>query len=93
MIKAEAAVQVAQLQQSIQGTQYENLLATRNNTPSLSVFQSATSATNNRKSNLELYVVGGIIAGLVLGAALATLLANRRAIRAARADALAGTSA
>jgi hypothetical protein len=84
VIKAEAAVQTAQLLQSIQGTQYQNLLATRQNTPSLHMFQSAASATSNRTSNLELYIAGGLIAGLVLGAALATLMANRKAIRAAR---------
>jgi capsular polysaccharide biosynthesis protein len=84
VVRAQSQVQVAQLMLNIQGTQYQNLLDTRHNTPTLTMFQSATSATDNRKSSLELYVVGGVIAGLVIGAALATLLANRKAIKASR---------
>ena len=86
LLKATVATQVAELHQTTLATQYESLLATQNNAPRLSVFQSAVGATTNHASNLEIYVFGGVVAGLLIGAASATLLANRRRWRDARLD-------
>lgn len=85
LVQADVAMQIAQLNESTLAAQYQSLVGTQQNTPALSLFEAAATATSNRKSNLELYVFGGVIAGLVLGAALATLVANRELVRNARA--------
>ncbi len=84
VVAADAQVQEAELMANVLGNQYQNLFATRQNTPTVNLFQSATAASGNRTSNLEIYVFGGVVAGLLIGAALATLIANRRAILAGR---------
>jgi hypothetical protein len=86
LMKATVATQVAQLHLTTLASQYQSALATQNNAPTLSVFQSAGGATTNHASNLEIYVFGGAVAGLLIGAALATLLANRKTWRQARFD-------
>ncbi len=83
--QAAAATQAAQLHVTTLANQYQSLQAAQQSAPTLSVFESAASATSNRTSNLEIYVFGGVVAGLVIGAALATLIANRRTWRTAPA--------
>ncbi len=83
VVAAQEKVQIAQLMANVQANQFQGALVTQQNLPTLTMFRSASSASSNRTSNLELYAFGGAIAGLVIGVALATLLANRRAARAA----------
>jgi hypothetical protein len=85
LLQAAAATQIAQLHETTLANQYQGLQAAQQNAPTLSVFESAPGASSNRKSNLEIYVFGGVVAGLLIGAALATLLANRRTWRTAGA--------
>jgi hypothetical protein len=86
LLKAIVATQVAQLHQSTLASQYQSLLATQSNSPTLSVFETAAGATTNHQSNVEIYVFGGVLAGLLIGGALATLLANRKSWHNARSD-------
>ena len=86
LLKAIVATQVAQLHQTTLASQYQSLLATQSNSPTLSVFETAAGATTNHQSNVEIYVFGGVLAGLLIGGALATLLANRKSWHNARSD-------
>lgn len=84
--RAAATTQIAQMRVNALASQYQSLLATQQQVPTLSTFESAAYASSNRKSNLEIYVFGGVVAGLVIGAALASLVANRKTWRMAPAD-------
>ena len=83
VVKADMEVQVAQLLENGQASNYTNALTAQQNLPTLRQFQSASSASGNRSSHLQEYALAGAIAGLLIGAALATLFANHRAARAA----------
>lgn len=85
--RAKVASQVAQLQANSYSAAYQSLLQ-NSPAPSLQVLNTATTATSDRKSNVEKYGVVGLAAGVVLGVSLAALAggldAQRRRRRMAR---------
>jgi hypothetical protein len=76
--RVSAAAATAQLQQNALAQQYESFVQGRGTAPSVHPFVTATSASSNRLSNLEIFVFAGLVGGLAIGAALVVLLANRR---------------
>ncbi len=86
VVKAIAAADVAQLRQRVLASEYQSLTGQGPTSPGLGVFQRATAASSNQRSNLEIYLFAGVLAGLVIGVALATLAANRGRPRTALAS-------
>lgn len=80
---AQVAAQTADLQAQAYGNAYTTLLQ-NGSAPVLDVFDRATSAASNRRSNIEKYAVVGVVAGIVLGLALAALVGGIEARREAR---------
>jgi len=83
LVPAEAAVAAAQVRANALGAQYESTIQALATAPAVKPFSSASKASSNRDSRIELYVLAGLIVGLLLGAATALMLANRRPKRAA----------
>jgi capsular polysaccharide biosynthesis protein len=78
LVRATAAVAAAQVRATALSDQYQTGIQALATAPAVKPFSSATKASSNRRSQLELYVLGGLLIGLLLGAAAAILLANRR---------------
>jgi uncharacterized protein involved in exopolysaccharide biosynthesis len=75
---AKAKLASARLEAETLATSYRNNQQGQGASNPLQVLERATGATDNRKSNLQLYTVAGAIGGLVVGWALAILAGNRR---------------
>lgn len=74
---ASAASAAAQLREQTLAAQYASLVQSHATAPTISAFLLASGASSDRRSTLEIYVLGGVLAGLMVGAALAAALANR----------------
>jgi capsular polysaccharide biosynthesis protein len=86
LVRATAAIAAAQVRANALSSQYQSAIQALATAPAVKSFSSATNASSDRSSRLEIYVLGGLIVGLLLGAAVATMLANRPAAAAASAD-------
>jgi hypothetical protein len=84
LVRANSAVAGAQVRASALSSQYESAVQALATAPTVKPFSSATKASSNRRSQLELYVLGGLLIGLLIGAAMAIMLANRRVATAAK---------
>jgi len=81
--RAQVAAQVATLQAQAAADAYSTLVQ-NGVAPVLDVFQPATGASSNRKTNIEKYAVVGVVAGLVLGVCLAAFVGGLEARRERR---------
>jgi capsular polysaccharide biosynthesis protein len=84
LVRATSAVAGAQVRASALSDQYESAVQALATAPTIKPFSSATKASSNRRSQLELYALGGLLVGLLIGAAMAIMLANRRVATAAK---------
>jgi len=80
-LRADAAVDAAQLRRQALSAQYQTVVQSRGTAPTVKTFVVARDAASDRMPTLQIAVLGGAVAGLLIGGALATLLANRRARR------------
>lgn len=76
-VQVAVAADKAQVRQQALAQHYQSLVESEGSAPTVSPFVFASSASSNRASGFETFVLAGGIAGLLIGAALATLLANR----------------
>jgi uncharacterized protein involved in exopolysaccharide biosynthesis len=79
---AEADYAAARLEARTLGTQYQNAVRNRPAGDFIRVLADAGTAADDRRSQLKLRALTGLIAGLVLAAGLTTLIANRHRLRA-----------
>jgi hypothetical protein len=77
--RAAAAADTALLHRNALLTSYQDAVMGGSSTPSLKVFATATEASTDRYTTLEILVFVALIGGLFAGAALALLLAQREA--------------
>jgi capsular polysaccharide biosynthesis protein len=76
LVAAEADLQAAQLRLNTVSSLYRQSQAGLASSASVTVLNTATSASSDRSSKLQIYLFLGFVAGLILGAALATYVAN-----------------
>jgi capsular polysaccharide biosynthesis protein len=82
---ARTAASVAQLEASAVQSAYQDVAQRQQSNVTASVLDSATGASSDRTSRLELLAFIGLLAGLAIGLALATARANRNARRVVEA--------
>jgi len=82
-MRADAAVDAAQLRRQALSGQYQTVVQSRGTAPRVKTFVVARDASSDRVPTLQIAVFGGAVAGLLIGGGLATLLANRRSRRSA----------
>jgi capsular polysaccharide biosynthesis protein len=85
-LAAAATLAAANVRAKALVAQYESRIQAVATAPEVKSFSSAVSASSNRSSLLEIYVLGGLVVGLLVGAAAATMLANRPAASVASTD-------
>lgn len=78
---ADADLSAAELEARTLATQYQNGLENQPSRNFIRVLTDSTSASSDRRHQLELRAFTGLIAGLVLAAGLTTVIANRRRLR------------
>lgn len=83
---AEADYAAARLQADVSGTAYTASASAGSSIPGVDVLTPATSASNDRRTQAQIYAFVALVIGAFLGAALATLTEDRRYRRALRSS-------